>query len=371
MSWMRKIIVAFEGFDWILLTAVLLLLSFGLAALYGIQTGLENHDFLNFKKQIIFAFIGLTLMFFISFFDYLFLRQYAYFLYVLLLAVLVAVLIFGTTFKGTTGWFSYFGFNLQPVEVAKIAIIIFLARYFSDNNQILKTWQFIIVSGLASGIYFFLIVLQPDFGSALLIFIIWFCFLLFSPINKSYLFVILGILLLLFFASWTFFFKDYQKGRILSFINPSSDPYGRGYHVRQAIIAVGSGQILGRGLGAGSQSQLKFIPAIQTDFTFAVIAEELGFFGASLVIFFYTVVFYRIIRIVRRMNDHFAIYLLIGILLLLLSHFIINVGMNVGMLPVTGISLPFISYGGSFLISCMVMIGIVENIAKRRIRFNI
>ena len=164
---------------------------------------------------------------------------------------------------------------------------------------------------------------------------------------------------------------DYQKDRIITFVDPSHDPYGSGYHVRQAVIGVGSGQLTGRGLASGSQSQLKFIPASQTDFIFAVIAEELGFLGSALILIFYFIFFYRVIHIAKKARDDFALYLVLGASVLLFCQFFINVGMNVGILPVTGIGLPFISYGGSFLIASFILAGIIESVAMRSIKYRI
>ena len=172
-------------------------------------------------------------------------------------------------------------------------------------------------------------------------------------------------MLMSFIVAWFFLFQDYQRDRILTFIDPSLDPLGRGYNVHQSIIAVGAGRLFGRGLGFGSQSQLKFIPESQTDFIFAVIAEELGFVGVIFIISFFGLIFYRMYKIVKGARDDFGMFLVLLIMALIFVQVFINIGMGVGLLPVTGISLPFVSYGGSFLVTAMMLLGIVLNIHKK------
>lgn len=187
----------------------------------------------------------------------------------------------------------------------------------------------------------------------------------FAGASKKHL-LTLGIALIIsFIIAWLFLFQGYQKDRILTFFNPQADPYGTGYHVRQATTAVGAGGLLGRGLGFGSQSQLKFIPASQTDFIFAVIAEELGLFGVSLILFFWGLIFWRLTRAIYFMRDNFSVFFILGVTAVFFSHIMINIGMNIGIVPVTGISLPFVSYGGSFLVISLILIGIVESMIIR------
>ena len=182
---------------------------------------------------------------------------------------------------------------------------------------------------------------------------------------KKYLLISAIILIIILILSWFFLFQDYQKDRIVTFFNPAADPYDTGYHVRQAVTAVGAGGFLGRGLGFGSQSQLKFIPASQTDFIFAVIAEELGFLGVGLVLFFWGLIFWRLIRAAKMARDNFTLLFIFGVSALFFSQIIINIGMNIGIVPVTGISLPFLSYGGSFLLTSLILVGIIESMIIR------
>ncbi|MAF14154.1 MAG: rod shape-determining protein RodA [Parcubacteria group bacterium] len=365
---LQKLFSIFKSFDWILLGAVFLLICFGLAAIYSVTISFEEASFLNFNKQIIFAVIGLIVLFIISFFDYRFWQDYSYLVYLAVAIILVAVLFFGTTVRGTTGWFSIFGINFQPVELAKIALIIFLAYFLSNKGALIKEPKNFIITLSGTGLFFLLVMLQPDFGSGVILFLVWLLIVVFSGASKKHL-IITGLgLMALAVVAWFFLFADYQKDRILTFVNPTSDPYGSGYHVRQAVTAVGAGGFLGRGLGFGSQSQLKFLPASQTDFIFAVIAEELGFLGVSLVFFLWGLIFWRLIRAVKIMKDNFSALFILGASAIFFSQIIINIGMNIGLVPVTGISLPFLSYGGSFLLISLVLIGIIESMIIRNQR---
>ncbi|OGY52553.1 MAG: rod shape-determining protein RodA [Candidatus Buchananbacteria bacterium RIFCSPHIGHO2_02_FULL_45_11b] len=361
----KKYFTGLKSFDWVLFGAVFLLVCFGLAAIYSISISSDQPDFGNFSKQIIFFLIGLGFLFSLSFFNYHYWHDYGLIFYFAAAGLLVLVLFFGLTVHGTSGWFNFFGFNFQPVELAKVALIVVLARFLSQRASAVKELKTFYLSAALAGWFFLLVILQPDFGSAVILFLIWFFLVLLAGVNKKYL--IISILILLFGAAlaWFFFFQDYQRDRILTFLNPQADPYNRGYQVRQAITAVGAGGLFGRGLGFGSQSQLKFIPASQTDFIFAVIAEELGFLGVGLVLFFFFLLFYRLIRAAKLMRDNFSVFFILGVSALLFSHLAINVGMNVGLAPVTGISLPFLSYGGSFLVACLILIGVVENMLIR------
>jgi rod shape determining protein RodA len=203
---------------------------------------------------------------------------------------------------------------------------------------------------------------QPDFGSALILFFVWLAMIIMAGFNKKYLAVILLIILVLGAFSWLFYFKPYQKERLLTFLNPSFEPLSQGYNVAQAIIAVGSGGLWGRGIGFGSQSQLKFLPESQNDFIFGVISEELGFLGVILVFLFFGIFFYRLLVNIKKINNDFGIFFILGVMSLIFIEMFINIGMNIGVLPVIGISLPFLSYGGSAMLANLIMVGIVENI---------
>ena len=352
-------------FDWMLAVAVFVLVLLGLAAIYSVALSQESADFLFVKKQLIALLIGVVLFAVFAFSNYRLLRSYSAVLYFLGVLLLILVLIFGVTVRGTTGWFSLLGFSFQPVELMKIILVVVLARYFADRARRQLGWREIIESGGLTAVPVGLVLLQPDLGSALVLVFIWGFVLIMSGLKKRHALALFASGTVVFVMSWLFLFADYQKARILTFLNPTADPLGQGYNVTQAIIAIGSGQWFGRGLGFGSQSQLKFLPEAQTDFIFAVIAEELGFLGVALVLSAFALLFLRIIRLAKLSTDNFTSYLLLGIGGSLFFQFVVNVGMNLGLLPVTGIALPFVSYGGSALISALLMLGIVESIALR------
>lgn len=362
---MARIFAIIRRFDWLLLSAVFLLICFGLAALYSIAISSEQPNFLNFQKQVIFALIGLTLLFVLGAADYRFWQGLGGVTYAVAAGLLVIVLFLGRVISGTKGWFVFGGVNFQPVEIAKLALIIFLASFLSSRTISTKGLVNFLLSGLATAVLCVLVLLQPDFGSAVILFLIWFLLTLIAGADKRYLIGVVLLFALLFGLGWTYFFQPYQKDRIATFVNPQADPYDRGYHVRQAMIAVGAGGWLGRGLGFGSQSQLKFIPASQTDFIFAVIAEELGFIGVSVVLALWGVIFYRLGRAALRLKDDFASLFIIGVSIVFFCQVMINIGMNVGLLPVTGIALPFMSYGGSFLVISLMLVGLVQSMVAR------
>jgi rod shape determining protein RodA len=360
-----KLLTYFKKLDWILLMAVVLLLSFGLAELYSIALSQNNPDLLNFKKQVLFVVVGLLALFISAFFDYFSLRSFNNFLYILGLVSLIGVLLFGSINNGTKGWFYWGGFTIQPVEFVKIVLLIFLARYFASISVKFSPFKHLFISGVGTLILVFLVMKQPDFGSAMVLLLLWLAMVMFAGIDKKYLIAIVITFLLAGSCGWFFYFKPYQKERILTFINPAASSLNQGYNITQAMIAVGSGRLTGRGIGFGSQSQLKFLPESQNDFIFAVIAEELGFAGVLLVVGFFLVIFYRLLKAARETNNDFAVYLLLGIMALLFLEMFINIGMNIGLLPVVGIALPFLSYGGSSIVSSLMMIGIAESIIIR------
>ncbi|MDD4901855.1 MAG: FtsW/RodA/SpoVE family cell cycle protein [Patescibacteria group bacterium] len=359
---MNKLIIYLKNFDWVLFFAVVLLVCFGLVEIYSIALGRGTADLLNFKKQILFVILGIFFLFGFSFLDFNYLKLSIKYLYVLAVAFLGAVLLFGKTINGTKGWFDIMGLSLQPVEFVKIILIILLAYFFSSRAIKIRSTKQLIISGLLLLPLAFLTFIQPDFGSTMILFLIWLMMLAIAGFNKKFFIILLIIILLGGASLWFFSFKDYQKQRILTFINPHSDSLNRGYNASQAMIAVGSGGLIGRGVGFGSQSQLKFLPEAQTDFIFAVICEELGFLGVGLIFLFFGIIFYRCLSVARKINNDFGIFIILcGVGLIFLEMFV-NISMNIGIMPIVGIALPFLSYGGSSIISSLIMIGIIENI---------
>lgn len=350
-------------FDWILALTTVILSLVGLAAIYSVDLS-RSGELIYTPTQFIAFGIAIFVFLIASHVHVSFYETSTKWVYVLAFILLIAVLFFGVTVRGTTGWFRLFGFSFQPAEFAKVALVIFLAWRIDRQARRFDTWQFVLAT-LAMTLFFVgCIMLQPDLGSALILLGVWFGLLLLSGTKKRYVIglVLTGIIIAV--GAWMFLFKDYQKERILTFINPELDPLGSGYNVTQSIIAIGSGQLRGRGLGFGSQSQLHFLPEAQTDFIFAVIGEELGFVGLLLVVVLYLILLFRLVRIARMCRNDFSAYLVLGIILIFLLQAIINIGAAIGLLPVTGVTLPFLSYGGSSLIISFILIGMAQSVAQ-------
>lgn len=348
--------------DGYLILGAILLLSFGLAAIYSLLLSQETPDFSLFHTQLFAAIIGIILMIVVSLIDYRFFLYGSKYLYMAAIVLLIGVLFVGVSFRGTQGWLQVGEWHFQVVEGVKIILLLFLAHFFSHFGRKLKEFRYIFASSLITFFLFFLVLLQPDFGSAAILFFLWVGYILIIGIGKKHLVLLALTLFVSIFFGWFFLLKDYQTERILTFLNPERDPLGQGYNMSQAQIAVGSGQWFGRGIGLGPQSQLRFLPAAHTDFIIAVIAEELGFAGIMSVLFLYGLIFYRIIRMARVVEDDASTLLLLGIILLLFSEMFINIGMNIGLLPIAGITLPFISYGGSSLVSSLFLIGLAQSV---------
>jgi rod shape determining protein RodA len=360
---MNKILLYFKKIDWVLFFSVVLLMSFGLVEIYSIALSHGGNNLDNFHKQIIFIAIGVVITLVLSFVDYNNYISFGNLLYAFGFFLLLGVLLFGKVVRGTQGWYDIFGFmSLQPVEFAKIILIIFLAKYFSSNNIQNNPLKHLTITGLSTLGFVLLVLKQPDFGSALLLVGIWGIMLMFSGFNKKYILGLFFIGLILFSSGWFFFFKDYQKERIMTFIRPDTGSLEEGYNIKQATIAIGAGGLIGRGVGFGSQSQLKFLPESQNDFIFAVISEELGFLGVCLVLGFFGIFYLRLVKSARNTSNNFGIYFLLGTGALIFIEMFINIGMNIGLLPVVGISLPFLSYGGSAILASLTLMGICQNI---------
>lgn len=296
--------------------------------------------------------------------DYRFWRQNGNFFYIGSILLLAGVLWLGQDIRGSQRWFDFGFFSFQPAELSKLALIIFLAKFFSLNQHLLAKFRYVAGSFLYVLLPVALVAREPDLGSAVLHVIIWLGMLTVSPMPRRYFLYLLVIFLLLGSLAWEFSLVPYQKDRILTFLHPADDPLGRGYNVIQSIVAVGSGGPWGRGLARGFQSQLRFLPERQTDFMFASTVEELGFLGGSLVILVFLMLLFRFSRVILKAYDYFGVYLAAGIFFLILTQSVVNIGMNLGLLPVTGIVLPFLSYGGSSILMTFLLLGILQNIIK-------
>jgi rod shape determining protein RodA len=310
---------------------------------------------------LIFAAIGLVGFFVASLINYRFYRSFSLPLYIIGGLLLIGVLIFGTKIHGTTGWIFIGGNGFQPVEFVKLFTIIMLARYFSRHGQEFDRFSTLARSFSIVGVYLVLILLEPDLGSAIIYLIIWLGLIFLVNIKRSLVMLMLAGIVLVVSLGWFFVLKDYQKERVTSLFMPKRDSLSTGYNIHQSMVAVGSGGFWGRGLGLGSQSQLKFLPEQQTDFIFAVIAEELGFIGAGLTLIIFAVLFLRILYHARKSRDDYSIFLIGGVIIMIYTQVFINVGMNLGIAPVVGVPLPFVSAGGSSLITSLIAIGMIQS----------
>lgn len=362
MNWRKS----WRGFDWWLTVSVFLLTIFGLVALYSLSLGRTDEQFNEFKKQVLFFGVGVVLMTILSRANYIIFRLSSRTIYLLTLALAVGVLFFGSTVRGTRGWYVIAGTSFQPVELLKIGVILILATLASLEARSFKTSGFFLRSAALAALPAALVMAQPDFGSALLLLAIWAVVAIMAGVRWRYWLYLILVAAGIFCVAWFGLFRDYQKERLLTFVDPGRDPLGRGYNVTQAVVAIGSGNLLGRGVGYGSQSQLRFLPETQTDFIFAVVAEELGLVGVVLVLALYGLLFWRLLLLASSSRDDFSLFLAIGTTGLFFIQFFINVGMNLGLLPVTGITLPFLSAGGSSLIANYLLIGMVQASARAR-----
>jgi rod shape determining protein RodA len=350
-----------QGIDWILFAATLPLLGAGLMTMNSF-TG----DSGIFIRQSIWILVAFAIFFAFSFIDFRFLRKtwVSVTLFVISCGLLSALFVLGKVSHGAASWFRLGLFSFQPADFIKLVVIIVLAKYFSRRHIEIANVRHIIVSGLYAFTIFFLVLVQPDFGSAIIIFLIWFGMLLVSGISKKHLFGMIAAGVIVLGGMWLFVFRGYQKERILNFIHPLTDIHGSGYNAYQSTIAVGSGQVWGKGVGYGTQSRLKFLPEYQSDFIYAAFAEEWGFAGTIILFVMYGIVIWRIILISLRGATNFEMLFGAGMAIFLIVHFFINIGMNMQLLPVTGQTLPFMSYGGSHLVTEFAGLGILMGMRR-------
>jgi len=356
----------FKKLDWILITAAVLLTGIGLLSIYSSSLG--QQDFLNFKKQIIFFVGGFFLMLGLSFIDWRALREDPYLIlifYFLCSVSLLGLFFFAPEIRGVKSWYKIGPISIDPIEFTKIVLIILLAKYFSGRHIEMYRIRHILLSGLYVLIPALLIFFQPELGSILILIALWTGILLISGIKIRHFLILCLCGLLVLILGWSVFLKDYQKERIISFIAPQIEPLGGAWSQNQAKIAIGSGGIFGQGLGRGSQTQYGFLPEPQTDFIFAAIAEEFGLVGVGILLFLFSLFIWRIIKITLSANSNFPRLFGTGLFIILISQIFINIGMNLGILPIIGIPLPLVSYGGSSLIMTFVGLGILESIKSR------
>ena len=347
--------------DWWLLSATLPLLAAGLVTMNSF-TG-DNYFA---ERQIIWILLSLLVFFGASVVDWQFLRRTGVVvtLYASALVLLGLLLLFGPVISGVRSWINFGAFSFQPVDLAKIILILTLAKYFSRRHIEIAHYRHIIVSAVYTLIPLGLVLIQPDLGSAAIVFLIWFGLVLVSGISRRHIIIVLTVGVVSALVAWFFILAPYQKDRILTFVDPLRDVQGSGYNAFQSMIAIGSGEIMGKGIGFGTQSRLEFLPEYQTDFVFAAFAEEWGFLGAILLFGLFLFIIWRVLQIAMAGASNFEVLFGVGIAVMLMSHIIINVGMNTGLLPVTGITLPFLSYGGSHLIIEFLGLGMLMGMRR-------
>lgn len=353
--------------DYVLLINVILTIIFGIIMIYS-----ATYSYPNSSKyiitQILSAIIGFILIFFITLVDYRYFGQAYKIIYILNILILASVFLLGTGKAqwGGQRWIRIGGFGIQPSEVAKIGFIISLAKYLDIIKEKINEIKYLAYLLAYVMVPVILVMMQPDLGTALSFFFIFVVMVYMCNINYKYIISAFLAAIVALPIAWNFLLKPYQKARILVFLNPGSDPLNSGYHVIQSQTAIGSGGLSGNGLFSGFQTQLDYLPEKHTDFIFSVIGEEMGFLGCIVVILLLLLIIYRCIIIAKNTRDTFGSFICIGVASMLLFQTTQNIGMCIGLAPVTGIPLPFISYGGSSLITNLVGIGLVLAVDFRR-----
>ncbi len=356
--------------DYSLFIFPILLSIFGMSTVFSLGT--NNAVFI---KQLVLFFVGLSTAFAISSFDFRFLRKghFIFLYYCLSVFLLLLLVILGHTINGAQSWFKIFGISIQPVEFAKLALTLLLAKFFYKRHGDVAYLPTLFFSSIYALVIFILTIFQPDLGSGLVVLGIWAVTVFVSGIPKKNIFGIVVLLVGVSLLSWNFFLQPYQKARILNFADPARDVRGSGYNVYQSMIAVGSGGLYGKGINFGTQSKLQFLPEYETDFIFAAFAEEWGFIGVVLCLTTFLLLILKILFLSIKTETDFELLFLVGAAAYFIIHFCVNVGMNIGVLPVTGIPLPFMSSGGSHVLVEWVMIGLIVSFTKnsRRLKMEI
>src|SRR3989338_11704638 len=351
----------FRGIDLPLFATVVAISLFSILNMYGID-GVGSF----LKKQIIFVIIGLGIMVLFSFFNYRYLKNYSFpVLFFYLASIGLLLLTFDSqSVRGVNAWIVLGQFTFEPAELAKLMLIVLMAKYYSQRHIHINQFKHVLIPGIYYGIPVLIILAQPDLGSAIIFSLIWISILAAVGINKKHFFLLVILAVIVSYSSWIFVLKPYQKDRLLTFVNPGGDPRGSGYNLIQSRIAIGSGYWFGNGLGKGSQTTLGFLPESHNDFVFAATAEQLGFVGAGLVMAAILFIVYRILSVGRAVVSNFGKIFSIGMAVFIFAHALIGASVNIGLMPVTGIPFPFLSYGGSYLISVMSGLGILQSIKR-------
>ncbi len=358
-----------DRFDYLLVLPAVLLVVYGLLLIYSGSAQSYHGPFASFNnpvgKQIVFAVAGFTTMLVFSKLDYHFLTHYSWALYILSILSLLALLFLGHSAYGSTRWFNIGPIQLQPSEFAKLATILLLARFFSEHGGDAREVKAMVISLIIVLPAALLVFIQPDLGTTVTFFGIWLGVVLVAGVSRRHLIVLASIGLAVLPFVWTFAVADYQIKRIDVLVRPEQDPLDAGYNVIQSQIAVGSGQVFGKGFTNGEQTQLAYLKVPTKDFIFSVLGEEFGFTGAMLLLALFIFLLMRGIRAAQIAGDTAGQLVAVGIVVLILMQTFINVAVNVSLFPVTGIPLPFVSQGGSSLVSVFMSLGILQSIIMR------
>ncbi|MCM2322463.1 MAG: rod shape-determining protein RodA [Oligoflexia bacterium] len=356
-------------FNWSLLILEVILFAVGLMNLYS-ATGVQDKSMGLYKQQLIWFGIGMGITGLVLLVHYSVLSRVAYVIYFANLLLLVAVLVAGKATLGAKRWIGFGGLRIQPSEFMKLSLVICLAKYF-ENDRTVGGMGFrdIILPTLLAALPAALVMLQPDLGTALIILLTFGTMMLFLKIKPRIILAIAICGAIALPVVYQFGLKPYQRQRIVSFIDPMADPKGSGYNSIQSMIAVGSGQLVGKGYRKGTQSQLNFLPEHHTDFIFSVFSEEWGFVGCMVLVGLYLAFMLNGMSVAYQSHDKFGILLALGIMTIFFWHIFINMGMVMGLLPIVGVPLPFMSYGGSSLMTSLVCVAILTNIANKKFMF--
>lgn len=356
--------------DWLLHGAILAVMVIGIFFIYS--ASFQRPDMpvgTMYRRQIMWALVGIAGYVVLAMTDYRRLAEYAWWLYAITLVLLVLVLMIGRQVHGATRWLSVFNIQLQPAEIAKLAVVLTIARYWARPDRDMNSLASLVVALLIAGVPFLLIARQPDLGTAATLLPITFAILFAGGIRMKFLVALALIGLMLLPVGW-FSLGGYQRDRILVFLDSSRDPFGAGWNKMQSEIAVGSGGLMGKGYLQGTQNILGFLPrtVAPTDFIYSVIAEEKGFVGASTVLILYAIILICGIRAALVAPDKLGRLVAVGVTGMIFFHVFVNTAMTIGLMPITGLPLPLMSYGGSFMVSTMMGFGLVQSISIRRIR---
>lgn len=359
-----------KNFDWITFSVVIVIALIGIMTIYSATRPIaegENSQF--YLKQSLWLFIGIIALLMMVSFDYIWLSRVSFLLYTGGIILLIIVFILGKVGMGAQRWLNIGPFTFQPSEFFKLIYVIMLSHQLGIMNGHIKTISLFRLFFLVVLLPFVLLIKQPDLGTALIILVIFFSLILAKGLHRkiTVLLVIIGLISLPFLGGifWDGL-RDYQKSRLVAFLEPGVDPTGTGYHISQSKITVGSGKFFGKGYLNGTQGPFRFLPEKHTDFIFAIFAEEWGFFGSFVLVFFYIVLILKGLQTARNARDDFGKFLALGITFMFLTYFFVNVGMTLGIMPVVGIPLPFMSYGGTALLSNLLSVGLLINIRTRR-----